>query len=66
MTLLSYIESVRINSDSSMFAYPTHKGPVDDDDDDDHVTGVKGNTQQTVDSSNTLLNTMHPEPTHMS
>jgi tetratricopeptide (TPR) repeat protein len=24
-------------------------------------TGVKGNTQQTVDSSNTLLNTMHPD-----
>jgi hypothetical protein len=47
-----------------MFAYPTHTGPVDDDD--DHVTGVKGNTQQTVDSSNTLLNTMHLEPTHMS
>jgi hypothetical protein len=64
MTLLSYIESVRNNSDSSMFAYPTHTDPVDDDD--DYVTGVKGNTQQTVGSSNTLLDTMHPEPTHMS
>jgi hypothetical protein len=65
MTLLSYIESVRNNSDSSMFVHPTYTGPVNDDDD-DHVTGVKGNTQQTVDSSNTVLNTMHPEPTHMS
>jgi hypothetical protein len=62
MMLLSYFESVRINSDSPTFAYPTHTGPVDNDDD-GHVTDVKRNTQQTVITSNNLLNTMHPEPT---